>query len=83
MDRVYEILDKNEEMPDREGAVDAPQTIQIAFDKVSFAYDAERQLQRGKQPRWILHDITLKVPGGSTVALVEHLELEKPRPLIY
>ena len=37
MDRVYEILDKNEEMPDRDGAVDAPATIQeISFDKGIF-----------------------------------------------
>ena len=71
MDRVYEILDKETEMPDRDHAIEAPTTIHdISFEHVSFAYDAERAQKRHKDPQWILRHIDFNIQGGSTVALV-------------
>jgi ATP-binding cassette subfamily B protein/subfamily B ATP-binding cassette protein MsbA len=62
MERVFDVLDRPPEKPDREGAVAAPRTFrQLAFEGVSFAYP---------NGTTVLHDIDLAVPGGSTVALV-------------
>lgn len=62
MERVFEVLAMSPDKPDVPDAVDAPQTVdRIEFDRVSFEY-------RAGVP--VLRDITLTVPGGSTVALV-------------
>jgi ATP-binding cassette subfamily B protein/subfamily B ATP-binding cassette protein MsbA len=62
MERVFELLDREPERPDRPGAGPAPTTFRtLCFEGVSFGY-------RDDQP--VLHDLELRVPGGSTVALV-------------
>jgi ATP-binding cassette, subfamily B, bacterial len=61
MDRVFDVFDKPPEKPDQAGADDAPREVhEVAFDNVMFAY-------RNGAP--VLTDISLKVPGGSVVAL--------------
>jgi ATP-binding cassette subfamily B protein/subfamily B ATP-binding cassette protein MsbA len=62
MERVFELLDREPERPDRPGAGPAPATFRtLCFEGVSFGYgDASP----------VLHDLELRVPGGSTVALV-------------
>jgi ATP-binding cassette subfamily B protein/subfamily B ATP-binding cassette protein MsbA len=62
MERVFDVLDKAEDKPDRPGAVAAPERVEsLRFEHVSFAY-------RPDVP--VLHDIELTVPGGSVLALV-------------
>jgi ATP-binding cassette subfamily B protein/subfamily B ATP-binding cassette protein MsbA len=62
MQRVFEILDAEDSVPDRKGARPIPRAKgEIAFEDVSFAYEAD-------QP--ILRDISLTVQPGQTVALV-------------
>ncbi len=62
LDRVFEILQRPEEMPDAPDAVDAPRPIkEIRFDDVGFEY---------REGLPVLMDISLTVPAGSTVALV-------------
>jgi ATP-binding cassette, subfamily B, bacterial MsbA len=61
-ERVFEVLDTPPDVHSLPGAVDAPRPRgSISFDSVSFAYDHG-------QP--VLHDVSLEVPPGSTVALV-------------
>lgn len=62
MERVFEILDTEVDKPDRPDALPAPNEVaEIRFDHMSFAYDEDN---------FVLHDLDLVVPGGSTVALV-------------
>lgn len=62
MDRVFEVMDKPLEGPDPPDAVRAPPVVsELRFDRVSFEYVAGRR---------VLDDISFRVPGGSTVALV-------------
>jgi ATP-binding cassette subfamily B protein len=62
MERVFEVFDKPEEKPDPPDALEAPERVEeIRFDGVSFAY-------RPDVP--VLRDFSLRVPGGSVVALV-------------
>ncbi len=62
LDRVFELLDKDEEKPDLPGAVDAPETVhELCFEQVSFEY-------RPAKP--VIEEFELRVPGGSVVALV-------------
>jgi len=62
LERVFDILERREEKPDVPHAVDAPYPIrEIRFDAVSFEY-------RKDIP--VLHEVSLTVPAGSTVALV-------------
>lgn len=62
MERVFELLDKPAEKPDRPGAVEASPTVnELRFENVSFAYRADVR---------VLERIDLHVRGGSTVALV-------------
>jgi ATP-binding cassette, subfamily B, bacterial len=61
-ERVFELLEKPEEKPDVPDAVEAPKTVQeIQFEHVDFAYRPDLT---------VIHDLNLKVPGGSVVALV-------------
>lgn len=61
-ERVFEILDTEPEVQSLPGAVEAPRPRgSLQFDNVSFSYDAD-------QP--VLHDISIEVPPGTTVALV-------------
>lgn len=62
MERVFGVLEMEEDKPDRPGAVDAPAAVrEIHFERVGFEY-------RAGVP--VLHDFEVTVPGGSVVALV-------------
>ncbi len=62
MQRVFEILDAEDSVPERKGAKPMPRAKgEIAFEDVAFAYDADHPILRG---------ITLAVKPGQTVALV-------------
>jgi ATP-binding cassette subfamily B protein len=62
LDRVCEVLDRPAELPDLDGAVEAPPVVnELCFDHVSFAYS------RGGP---VISDFSLTVKGGSVVALV-------------
>ncbi len=60
--RVFEIIDAPVEVTDRPGAVELEGVGEgIRFDHVWFAYEDEE---------WVLRDLDLLIPSGSTVALV-------------
>jgi ATP-binding cassette, subfamily B, heavy metal transporter len=62
MDRIFDLLDQEEEIRDRPDAHDLqPGHSEIVFDHVSFGYNPDRQ---------ILKDISFTVPEGSKVAVV-------------
>jgi len=62
MQRVFEILDAEDSVPERPGAKPMPRARgEIAFENVAFAYDPEHP---------ILSGITLSLKPGQTVALV-------------
>ena len=62
MDRIFDLLDQEEEIRDRPDADDLdPRHSEIVFDHVSFGYNPDRQ---------ILKDISFTVPEGSKVAVV-------------
>jgi ATP-binding cassette subfamily B protein/subfamily B ATP-binding cassette protein MsbA len=62
LERVFDILHTARDMPDKPGAMAAPQRVElIEFDHVGFSY-------RSGPP--VLHGINLRVRGGQTVALV-------------
>ncbi|MBX3174005.1 MAG: ABC transporter ATP-binding protein [Gemmatimonadaceae bacterium] len=62
MERVFGVLEMDEDKPDRPDAVDAPASVrEIHFEQVGFEY-------RPGVP--VLHDFEVTVPGGSVVALV-------------
>jgi ATP-binding cassette subfamily B protein len=62
MQRVFEILDAEDSVPERKDAKPMPRAKgEIAFDDVAFAYDADHPILRG---------ISLAVKPGQTVALV-------------
>ena len=62
MQRVFEILDAEDSVPERKDAKPMPRAKgEIAFEDVAFAYDADHPILRG---------ITLVVKPGQTVALV-------------
>lgn len=64
MERVFDILRRPIDMPDKPAARLASRKVEtIEFDHVDFSY-------RAGQP--VLRDFHLTVPGGSTVALVGH-----------
>jgi len=62
MQRVFEILDAEDSVPEKIGAKPMPRSRgEIAFDNVAFAYEAEHPILRG---------ISLAIKPGQTVALV-------------
>jgi ATP-binding cassette subfamily B protein len=62
MQRVFEILDAEDSVPEKAGAKTMPRARgEITFDNVGFAYDIEHPILRG---------ISLDVKPGQTVALV-------------
>ena len=64
MDRMFRLLEENREVEDSPGAVDLPAgPLDVAFERVDFAYDARRQ---------VLHDVTFRIPAGAKVAVVGH-----------
>jgi ATP-binding cassette subfamily B protein len=63
LDKIFELLDEEPELTDREGAIALPRLRgELVFDGVTFAYAA------GGAPA--LDGIDLHVPAGQTVALV-------------
>lgn len=62
MERVFEVLEMDEDKPDRPGAIDAPRVVEsIRFEDVAFEY-------RENMP--VVRDFSIDVAGGSVVALV-------------
>ncbi len=63
-ERVFEIMDTEPEIKDREGVADLPDVEgEVAFDHVSFAYeDAPDQM--------VLNDVSFTARPGETIALV-------------
>jgi len=62
MQRVFEILDAEDSVPEKKDAKPMPRARgEIAFENVGFAYDPEHPILRG---------ISLEVKAGQTVALV-------------
>jgi len=62
MERVFEILEMENDKPDKPDALDAPSVVhEIRFENVEFEY-------RKDQP--VVRDFSITVPGGSVVALV-------------
>ncbi|OLQ47799.1 multidrug ABC transporter ATP-binding protein [Bacillus licheniformis] len=63
MDRVFEFIDEPYELTDKPNAIKAEQIRgEVEFQTVSFQYEKEKEN--------ILHDVSLKVNRGETVALV-------------
>ncbi|MBN9105814.1 MAG: ABC transporter ATP-binding protein [Propionibacteriaceae bacterium] len=60
-ERVFEVLDAEEETPDAQGSLPSPVSGRVAFEHVSFSYTAERPL---------ITDLSLVAEPGSTVAIV-------------
>ncbi|MDR1851689.1 MAG: ABC transporter ATP-binding protein/permease, partial [Propionibacteriaceae bacterium] len=60
-ERVFEILDAEEEAPDGEGALPSERDGRVGFEHVSFSYTPEKPL---------IKDLSLMVRPGSTVAIV-------------
>jgi ATP-binding cassette subfamily B protein len=62
LERVFEVLEMPIDKPDAADAVDAPPRVnEIRFEDVSFEY---------RPGTAVIRDFSLKVPGGSVVALV-------------
>jgi ATP-binding cassette subfamily B protein len=63
-ERVFEILDEEEEIVERPDAEPLPPGEgDLRFEGVTFGYDPARP---------VLHDVTLDVPAGRTIALIGH-----------
>ena len=64
LDKIFELLDEEPDLGDRPGAVELPRVRgEIEFDDVTFSY--------GTDPDALaMHDVSLRVPPGQTVALV-------------
>ncbi|MCG9057378.1 ABC transporter ATP-binding protein/permease [Laribacter hongkongensis] len=62
MERMFTLLDVEEEVADRPDAVTLDsRSVAIRFEHVDFGYDSKRQ---------ILHDVSFEIPAGHTVAVV-------------
>lgn len=61
--RIFEVLDKEPEMVDSQGAIDLPKgSHDLKLDKVGFIYPG--------QEKRVLDDISIDIPSGTMVALV-------------
>ena len=60
-ERVFELLDADEQVPDVPGTLPTPSEGRVAFEHVSFSYDPERPL---------ITDLSFVAEPGSTVAIV-------------
>ena len=62
MERVFEVLNMENDKPDRPDAIDAPDAVhEIAFENVEFEY---------REGRPVVRDFSVIVPGGAVIALV-------------
>jgi ABC-type multidrug transport system fused ATPase/permease subunit len=67
LDKIFDLLDTEPEMVDREDALDPGQLRgEIALEDVSFSYASDP----ASDADWALRDIDLQVPAGQTLALV-------------
>ncbi|WP_228430584.1 ABC transporter ATP-binding protein [Baekduia soli] len=66
LDKIFALLDEQPDLVDAPGAHELPRPLrgEIEFDAVTFAYDT------ADGEKIALHDVTLHVPPGQTVALV-------------
>jgi ATP-binding cassette subfamily B protein len=80
LDKIFDLLDTEPEMTDREEALD-PGTLrgEIELEGVSFTYADQasppdhpetRDLLADRAPEWALREVDLHVPAGQTIALV-------------
>ncbi|MDR1833334.1 MAG: ABC transporter ATP-binding protein/permease [Propionibacteriaceae bacterium] len=60
-ERVFEVLDTDEEVPDGDGELPAEETGRVEFEHVSFSYDPEKPL---------IEDLSLVAEPGATIAIV-------------
>ncbi len=61
-DRIFEVLDAEVTIRDRPGAIELPPVAgHVRLEDVTFGYSSERP---------VLHDVSLDIPAGHTVALV-------------
>jgi ABC-type multidrug transport system fused ATPase/permease subunit len=68
LDKIFELLDEEPDLRDREGAVELPQLRgELVFDHVSFRYG--RPDEDGNDV-YALRDVDLRIAPGQTVALV-------------
>jgi len=73
MGRVMELLDAvPTEVVDRGTLVlpDSTQGRSIEFRNVWFSYPAAEPSANGSDPRWVLQDVSFRVPAGNTLAIV-------------
>jgi len=74
MERVYEVLEREQEKPDRADAREPPQRVdELRIEGLSFAYGHESPDGHDRDPpehELVLRDIDLLIPGGSVTALV-------------
>lgn len=70
-ERIFDVLDTDERLPERADAL-APDTLRgtIEFRNVWFAYDAAKAQAEGREPNWILRDVSFTVPAGTLTAVV-------------
>jgi ATP-binding cassette subfamily B protein len=72
MTRLLDVLDSRPRLVDPDQARVLPPLApgvagrRIEFDKVGFHYPAEA----GREPRWVLRNVTFTVPAGATVGIV-------------
>jgi ABC-type multidrug transport system fused ATPase/permease subunit len=67
LDKIFDLLDTEPEMVDREDALDPGRLRgEIALEDVSFSYASDP----ASDADWALRDIDLQVPAGQTLALV-------------
>ena len=67
LDKIFDLLDTEPEMVDRDDALDPGRLRgEIALEDVSFAYADEP----ASDAEWALRDVDLSVPAGQTLALV-------------
>jgi ABC-type multidrug transport system fused ATPase/permease subunit len=72
LDKIFGLLDTEPDMQDKPGARDLGAIRgDIRLENVSFSYgDAPVEGDGAGPARWALHDVTIDVPAGETLALV-------------
>jgi ATP-binding cassette subfamily B protein len=62
LNKLYELLDTDPDVPEKPGAVELPATGTVEVEDVSFRYAASGP--------WVLHDVSLSIAPGERLALV-------------
>ena len=72
-ERVFELLDTPEELPDKSDAVVADRIRgEVEFEDVWFAYASEADENSGAVPQWVLKGVNLRIASGERIAIVGH-----------